>query len=216
MYYGIKYINGVEMYGGIKSYAQLRGDIIIPEYLNDLEIEFLDAHVLSEQKEIISVVMGDSIKYVGNNTFYDSSLRSIRLSNSIACIPEWCFGYCTQLKECYITDSVHNIDNYAFYDCETLEKVRLPKSLTFLGVGAFSHCHILKGMDLPEDMEFISDKAFQFCYEMVCIIIHSKVRYIGKDVFRKCDKITIVIDNNNYAVDYCMKNNIRYIVKGKD
>lgn len=214
MYYGIKYINGKEMYGGIKSYATLRGEIIIPESINDFKVEFLDANVLSEQKEITSVVMCDSIKYLGKAICYDSSLRNIRISNSISCIPEWCFGYCTQLRECYVPDGVSSIDNYSFYDCEMLEKIRLPKSIIFLGVGSFSHCHSLKGMDLPEELEFISDKVFQFCHEMICIVIHSKVRYIGKDAFRKCEKVTIVIDNNSLAVDYCKKNKIKYLIKG--
>lgn len=211
MYYGNKIINGSLMYGGIKSNSRLIGDILIPEEVDNHIVEFLDDEALAEQKEILNVKMPDTIKILGLNVFYDSSIQNIYLSKLISEIPEWSFGYCKNINQIYIPDNVNSIGNFAFYDCENLTNIRIPDSVKFFGTNAFSHCHSLIGMDTPKDLSFLSDKCYQFCYKLKCIILHSKIKYIGNDAFRKCDNLTIVIDNNEYCVDYCKKNKIKYI-----
>ena len=54
------------------------------------------------------------------------------------------FENCTSLKNIKIPDSVEGIEAWAFYNCTSLKSIKIPSSVKYIGYGAFDYCISLK------------------------------------------------------------------------
>lgn len=81
---------------------------------------------------------------ISDYAFYDCSLISVIIPNSVKKIGNAAFYGCGALSSMTIPDSVTLIDVCAFSGCKTLTSVTIPKSVTSIGTYAFSECECLK------------------------------------------------------------------------
>lgn len=104
---------------------------------------FIDS-MFSEQKELISVEMPDTITSLSNKLFRGcSSLEKVKLSKALKSIPLEAFAYCTNLTKIELPEGVTSIggglwNQGAFDSCTNLSVLVLPTTLNEIIQGTFS------------------------------------------------------------------------------
>ncbi len=112
----------------IKEYVGKSQRIEIPEMIDNKLVTRIDSEVF-EGKNLLEVIMPDSIKEVGKNAFASNMyLTNIRLSNNLKSIPEGMLAFCNKLKEVEIPQSVKSIGKNSF-DYVKLKKIIIPSSV---------------------------------------------------------------------------------------
>jgi len=87
-------------------------------------------------KGITSVIIPDSVIYIGDMAFIGNKLSSVIIPDSVTSIGYEAFFH-NQLTSVTIGNSVTSIGGYAFYENQ-LTSVTIPDSVTEIGMGAFS------------------------------------------------------------------------------
>ncbi len=72
-------------------------------------------------------------------------------------------------------------------------------------------CESLTSIDIPDSVTSIGNSAFDGCKSLKSIVIPDGVTNIGKGAFYGCDALTVTVQHDSYAVQYCKENNINYI-----
>ncbi|MBO5090868.1 MAG: leucine-rich repeat protein [Clostridia bacterium] len=162
-------------------------------------------------------VVGIYEKAFQNNT----SLASVKLSNTITFIGEYAFAYCSNLKTITDGNGLQVIGDYAFRDCALLETMLVPNSTQTVGYSAFYGCIsliynnydnacyigndenpyliLMKAKDtditsceIHEKTKFIYDSAFNGCSAIVSITVPDSVISIGNSAFYECSNLSNV------------------------
>lgn len=77
---------------------------------------------------------------VGNSAFANcKGLRVVRLGN-VKSIESYAFAGCTSLKDIKIPDSVTSIGTRSFSNCESIKELTIPNSVVSFGDEAFNNC----------------------------------------------------------------------------
>ena len=84
-----------------------------------------------------------SVTDIADYTFYNSTLVSIELPNTIASIGNYTFYNCTNLTSINMPSSVTSIGNNAFYNCSNLQSLNIPTSVTSIGSNVLDLCNNL-------------------------------------------------------------------------
>lgn len=124
----------------------LTGNVIIPEIVvhNGKKYKvggigynvFISSGLFKDNKDVISVTLPDSCKYIQPFAFDNcSNLRHIYLNNGLIYIGDAAFQLCSGLEEINIPDSVEFIGDFAFNHCVSLKNtsIKLPSALLSLG-----------------------------------------------------------------------------------
>ncbi|MBR2417953.1 MAG: leucine-rich repeat protein [Clostridia bacterium] len=171
---------------------------------------------------LTSIVIPDSVEYIGDHAFLNLKLESIILPKNLKGIGEFVFQEAV-FTEVEIPDSVTYMGRGAFGNCENLEKVNIPKGLTELSEYVFGYCNIkeivipdnitiigddaflgneFEAVTIPESVTTIGDQAFCNCEKLKSIYIPDTVESIGTGVFNGCYALeSITVDENNQY--YC-------------
>ena len=201
-----------------------KGDIVIPETVEYKNRQFTIVsigEVFSENKEVTSIVLPNTIASLSNVAFKNcSSLKAITIPNSVTKISGdyngyGCFFGCTSLQTIAIPNSVKEIGQYAFFGCTSLQTIAIPNSVKEIGRSAFacctslqtitisnsvkeigqetfSGCTSLQTISIPDSVEAIGYKAFYDCTSLQTITISNSVKLIGKETFRNCSSLKTV------------------------
>ena len=119
-------------------------------------------------------------------------MTSVTIPNSVRCIEDWAFAYCSGLTSVSIPNSVTSIEKRAFYDCSDLTSVTIPNSVRGVGEGAFSGCSSLTSVTIPNSVRYIGEGAFSGCSGLTSVTIPNSVRYIRELAFYDCNGLTSV------------------------
>ncbi|MBQ3668261.1 MAG: leucine-rich repeat domain-containing protein [Clostridia bacterium] len=123
-----------------------------------------------------------------------------------------CYPCGLKAKEYAIPQGVQIISNYAFDYCSSLTKVTIPDSVTSIYEGAFSFCRSLTEVTIPDNITAIGAFVFYDCLSLTEITIPDSVTNIGENAFYHCpDSLTVTVEHDSYAVQYCKDNGIKYI-----
>ena len=111
------------------------GELVIPEYVEyDLQDDEMgEAHLKSpvvgmaprafQGRGITSVVLANSIEYIGDAAFHQSHIKTLTIPNSVRSIGQQAFHGCYNLTSITIPNSVEEIGYWAFRDCENLIEI---------------------------------------------------------------------------------------------
>ena len=88
--------------------------------------------------DIVSVEIGDCVKFINHDGVSFRTLTSVTIPNSVAAIDIGGFNNCTSLVSVTIPDSVGFIGEYAFYQALNLREVTIGKYIVQIDRGAFS------------------------------------------------------------------------------
>ena len=106
-----------------------------------------------------------------------------------------------------VSDNVTNIGDEAFIDLPNLKSITIPNSVKSIGIAAFGYCYSLKSITIPNSVTSIGFGAFLKCTSLTSVTIGNGVTSIGDRAFCNCPNLT-VYTNNDYAIDYCEKENV--------
>ena len=174
-----------------------KGDITIPQTISvdgiDYAVTKINKRTFNQCIDLKSVVIGNSIKDIGNNLFFGcSSLQSVTLGESVTSIPSEAFYGCKSLTAIIIPNSITSIDDRAFKDCNSLCSVTIGESVRTIGSEAFSGCVSLNSIIIPDAVEIIYPQAFSGCIQLSNIVIGNSVSTISKQSFYGCNSISSV------------------------
>lgn len=158
----------------------------------------------------------NSVTDIGDSAFkHCKSLKSVAIPDSVTIIRDDAFYNCTSLESITIPDSVTSICRSAFQFCTSLKSVIIGNSVTRIGWHAFEGCASLTSITIPDSVTTIGEYTFTNCKSLKSIIIPDSVTSIGKGAFAYCDSL-IVYTNNDYVIDYCKENDIKYDTNVKE
>lgn len=157
--------------------TELKGKVIIPEWINGIHITGIE---LVRCTEITEIVLPESINFIKG------------------------FGGCTKLQTIKIPKNkkLTVINQSCFSGCAKLEKIYLPENITKIFEGAFSGCTSLE-LYLPKSIQIIGNYAFGSVYSghtndsrIKKVYIPSSISDIEKDRIKEL----IRRSNQNYGI----------------
>ena len=137
-----------------------------------------------DESKITDLVVPNNIKKIRKSGFAFSNVKHVQLHNDCE-LSERCF-YVSKIDSIIIPYIMNEIPEECFYGCSWLSEVDL-NAVEQIGAEAFGHCKTLKKLFIPNDIIYIADTAFYEC--PVTLLFHS---------------------TNEYALEYCQRNNMEY------
>ena len=135
--------------GTITKYAESDTVVVIPSKINGVTVETI-GHGAFERSAVTSVTIPDSVTAIPDYAFgFCSQLTNISIPNSVTFIGFSAFNSCTSLKSITLPSSLSTIQSYAFYNCGNLKTIRIPVSVTSIGNYAFDVCPSLMTVTYP-------------------------------------------------------------------
>lgn len=185
---------------------------------SDYDLAFRDddsaAPWSSRVNEIRKVVIGGDVRVLGSRSFEGmTNLTEVVFHERTRDIGYWCFAWCTKLKSLTMPNYVENIGKYAFYNCTSLSEIKLSPKLKIIDDGAFYNCTSLKSVVLPNGIKKIGANAFACPIDTITIprSIDSP-SCIASNAFTYKGRLTVRCYKDSYAVEYCKKYNIKYVI----
>lgn len=145
----------------------------------------IDNQALKNNVKIKSVKLSDSVKEIGNQSFYNcTALRDINLEN-VSQIRWESFLGCVHLKEITLSSGIRYLGRRSFSGCKRLNCVKFQKSTMLKGIeaGVFQNCESIEEISLPEGLTEIGNKAFYKCTSLRSVELPEGIRTIGNEAF---------------------------------
>lgn len=150
-----------------------------------------------------SVILPDTIKYIGQNVFQYSKIESIAIPDSVTNIMNNAFFECGQLKHVKMSKNIATIGDSAFFGCYSVEQFDLPDTLTTIGNKAFSArtgLQITAQINIPSRIESIGSSAFFMCIGITGeVILPDTLTSLGDSAFAGCSNIESVDIRSNIS-----------------
>ena len=186
----------------------------IPEKISDYTVVGIAEQAFSEQTQLTSVKIPDSVKRIENRAFYGcTGLTEFTVPSSVTYIGHQVFYKCNNLTTVYYnttfspdenktslnTPSIKKIvfggdyiPSYICYNCTGLETVEITKNMTSIGWNAFQGCSSLTSITIPDGVTSIGSSAFYGCSSLTSITIPDSVTSIGSSAFYGCSSLTSI------------------------
>lgn len=95
-----------------------------------------------------------------------TSLRSVRISDSVEWIGGHAFKGCTGLQSITLGNGVKSIMRSAFFGCTNLTEITLPESLEFIGYRIFECCINLRKIHAPNGLPNLTEASEDFLIKL--------------------------------------------------
>lgn len=159
-----------------------------------------------------SVALPEGITEIGEETFQScSDLTEVLLPDSLTRIGSSAFAYCYALTDLVLPESVTEIGEEAFYLCQSLSGIEIPDNVTRIRERSFQGCESLRNIALPEGLASIEHGAFWDCVSLGTVTIPESVSFIDDRVFSGCGDITLIVERDSYAQEYCIEQGLNYL-----
>lgn len=171
-------------------------EIIIPSTYQNLPVVGIADISFIDNEDIISIIIPDSITYIGNQAFKNcTSLILIEVGSKLDTIGYDAFYQCTSLKELYIPANVKSIGDEAFYGCKKLTVVEIgdrsaQSTFTTIGQEAFEECVNLRSVYIGNGVSAIRQGAFSGCSSLESVEFGNSIASIGDNAFKNCSSLT--------------------------
>ena len=173
----------------ITMYNGYEDNLIIPEKINDIYVNT-----------------------IGGYAFYESSIISIDIPQSVTKIDDYCFMNSDNLVTVNFMEGSlpYYIGKSAFENCTSLENIVIPyNSISNINERLFYGCSSIRELVIPYGVHYIFSSAFYNCTSLLDITIPNSVYSIGNEAFMNCSSITeialpdslVLMENNVFA--YC-------------
>lgn len=140
--------------------------------------------------QIESVIIGDSIKSIGDNAFeYCSALRNVFIGDLAA--------WCSISFSNYLSNPLFYARNL-YINNELTTDLVIPNSVTSIGKYAFYGFVGLQGVTIGNKVESVGSFAFYNCVKMTRLTIGDGIKDFEKSAFSGCAGLTEI---NYYAID---------------
>jgi BspA type Leucine rich repeat region (6 copies) len=163
-------------------------------------------------ESLCTVVIPDSVTFIGNGAFNSSCLKTLTLSKSVKTILYGTFAY-TQLTSLSIPDGVESIEPGAFHNTPIasvtfpksmttvggfgdtkISNVNIPSTATGIGASAFANTP-LNSVYIPNSVNSIGDSAF-FQSKLTNVLLPNSVLSVGIGAFAFTPLTSVTIPNS--------------------
>ena len=157
------------------------GEVVIPDYYQDLPVYSVDA-----------------------GGFYESSITKVTLPKHLLFVEKNAFYGCSKLKEVVFNDELKVIGNEAFGSCESLEAVSFPDSLIEISSYAFILDKKLSITHWPNKLQVIGDSAFSYCESIGDVSLGASIKKIDY-AFYKSNITSFTLANGHQVknLEFC-------------
>ena len=157
-------------------------------------VETIGADTFRYAENLVEIVLPESLKTIGEEAFYGSSINEIKIPDSVAGIGKDAFGWCPSLKMIEVDDgnTVYSSDNCGvLFNKAKTELIKFPNGSE------------QTDYNIPEGVATLAENSFENCYSIQTVSIPSSVITIDKGVFFNCHLDFINVDkaNQNYSSD---------------
>lgn len=137
---------------------------------------------------------------------------TVKLTDGITSVPEYCFSENRKLKKVIIPDSVKKIGECAFMNCTALKAAGLSSSLRYIAGYAFYGCGSLEKITLPASVEQIDGNPFMYCPKLKTIkVAKDNKNYIAVSNMLCSHDRTSVISAPGKSGEVTLPSSARYI-----
>ncbi|MBO4721901.1 MAG: leucine-rich repeat protein, partial [Muribaculaceae bacterium] len=176
---------------------EFSGEIIIPKEIEYLGISYIvtgiDSHAFFGCTSLKSVKIPNSVTEIGSYAFSGcTGLTSVKIPNSVTVIGSDAFSNCTRLTSVELPNLVTSISHRVFLNCSCLKSIKIPKNIKEIYSSAFAGCAGLKSVNLPDSLTMIGESAFMNCNGLTSVSIPNSVTVIGSSAFSGCTGLTAV------------------------
>ncbi len=169
--------------------------------------KYVPSDALYNCANIETVEFATNITSVGSYAFYNTSLTSIVIPDSVKSIGHYAFSDCTALADVYYTGDVEgwlgiSFNSYSanpmynganlYFNNELVTEIVVPDSVTSIGDYAFNGCTSLISIEIPDSVTSIGGYAFSDCISLTSIEIPDSVTSISSYAFINCISLTSI------------------------
>ena len=177
--------------------------VIIPEIANWCKTKLYDdlsnplsyAHHLysDERTEITNLVIPDGTDSINSYSFFGcSSLKSVRVPESVCYLGGSAFAYCSNLSSITLPDNIENIESMTFRYCTSLKTLKLPESIKTIFHWAFEGCSSLESIIIPNNVTTICQEAFSKCTNLKSVTLSDNLKELKWSVFDGCTNLETI------------------------
>ena len=169
---------------GITKYIGSDPKLSVPDQIDGYTVKAIEDRAFSWCDFLQSVVLPDSVIYMGINPFEGcGSLTEILVSpdSAFAVLDGVLFEKEAKRLICYpcglgqaeynIPEGIQNIGDYAFYYCDSLGSITIPDSVIEIGDFGFAYCNALQSIVLPDSVTHLGINPFQSCGSLTEILV---------------------------------------------
>lgn len=204
------------------------GDIIIPEFIDDMPVKKICDHAFSMCSGITSVTIPDSVEEIEAYAFEKcTSIKKINIPDMAVVISEGLFSGCSSLKQVNIGPDITVIEDDVFTGCSSLEKITVDEGnyyyssrdgvlydKDFSTLICYPAGRKEGGFDTPKNLLTIYRNAFRGCRNISSVAMHDGLQDIGECAFADCDNLKSVMipESVMWMYEHCLG----YRVNGED
>ncbi|MCR5703477.1 MAG: leucine-rich repeat domain-containing protein [Eubacterium sp.] len=134
------------------------------------------------------------LKYIGDEAFSYSGLKSLELPNTVKYIGECAFEG-NNMSKVVLPDSVKHLGDGCFSDCKSLKKIKFPKNLKTIPKRLCQNGG-LRELKLPSGIKKIEEYAFCCCNDLKTVRFNNQLEYIGSGAFSGTDVSKIFLPDS--------------------
>lgn len=134
-------------------------------------------------KKVENINLPQSLTHIGKYAFNDSSLKTIRMYDSVVGIDEYAFSNCDRLTSIVLSNKLSKISKGVFLGCDYLTYVGVSEGVMVVEEDAFRRCSRLETIYLPNSLETISKYAFDGCNRLTTVYLGKSLRLIDECAF---------------------------------
>lgn len=115
-----------------------------------------------------------------------------------------------EVKSVKMPSTLKNIGKSAFNGCVNLTELTIPGNVLVIEDRAFCNCSSLKTAVIEQGTTHLGDEVFENCTQLKEVCIPDSVGKIGVNAFKNTGDCTIICNDNSYAMQYAIDNNLKY------
>ena len=172
------------------------GDVVIPSVYKDKPVTKIGYQAFCQCENITSITVPACIKEIESGAFYRcGNLAEVIFENGVEIIGsdsdsvKGVFEGCTSLKSVKLPESLRFIGCYTFKDCAELCEIDLPDGLERICGQTFSSCKKLTTVTIPKTVTYIGSKAFEGCELIKDVYLPDGLKELGKEAFAGCENL---------------------------
>lgn len=213
------YINDEEnLTCGLLNYNGNEKEVIIPEFVTfegiNYKVNKIHSSAFRGNKYIEYVYIPNSVDVIDGSAFKESSIKEVRLPETLKKIEAQTFSECTKLENLILPETIEEIGGSAFWNCYNFA-VNLPSKIKKIETYAFYY-NSTQYLKIPKSVEYIGDRAFARNNSLDIIIIEDSDEslVIGKDCFIESPMSYLSLGRNIIADSYVFGSRIQTIQIG--
>ena len=191
---GIYYtITGSGTVSVVKGTYDYDGDVTIPKTVSNgvetFSVTSIGESAFKSCGELVSVTMPEGLTSIGNEAFYQSSIKTVSLPSTLSSMGNRAFCECRNLTGVILPDALKDVREYTFYNCTALKVVKVGNGMETFHEKAFQNCKAIENLFIPQNTKQIGKYAFQGCSSLKNITIDNAPLIISPYAFQNCTSL---------------------------